>query len=92
MRARERYRVTETTAGIPGGMYRKLEDSHGCFQGRKGGDGRESRGRVVKVWETSERRGGADTRKSGVAEMGKREEQRREEKRQRGLPATQAHQ
>lgn len=33
MHARERYRVTETTAGIPGGMYRKLEDSHGCFQG-----------------------------------------------------------
>lgn len=36
---------------------------------------------MVKVWETGERRGGADTRKSGVAEMGKREEKRREAKR-----------
>lgn len=89
--------MTETTAGIPGGMYRKLEDSHGCFQGRKG----ERRGRVARVRmesEAGEGTGGADTRKSGVAEMGKREEKRREETRReekrrgRGLPATQAHQ
>lgn len=77
MRARERYRVTETTAGIPGGMYRKLEDSHGCFQGRKRG----WTGGRWKVWEEGCAAGEADTRKSGVAEMGKREEKRRDEKR-----------
>lgn len=49
------------------------------------------KGRVVKVWKESEA-GGADTRKSGVAEMGKREETREEKRRGRGLPATQAHQ
>jgi len=80
-------------AGIPGGMYRKLEDSYGCFQGRKGG----RRGGWERFGEESET-GGADTRKSRVAEMGKREEKRREEQRReekrrgRGLPATQAHQ
>lgn len=83
VRACERYRVTEreTMAGIPGGMYRKLEDSHGCFQ-RRGGPGRGG--------EQNEASGG-DTRKSGVAETGKRDE-KREKRRGRGLPATQAHQ
>lgn len=49
------------------------------FSREERGDGPGRRGRVVKVWETSERRGGVDTRKSRVAEMGKREEKRREE-------------
>lgn len=45
---------------------------------------REERGmeeRVVKVWEEARAGEGADTRKSRVAEMGKREAKRREEKR-----------
>lgn len=42
--------MTETTAGIPGGMYRKLEDSRGYFLGTgKGARGRGWR-RYSEEW------------------------------------------
>jgi len=52
----ERERERETTAGIPGGMYRKLEDSHGCFQKRGGPGGMSStgRGRTAEILERVE--------------------------------------
>lgn len=85
VRARERYRVTERRRlGFLAECIGNWKTRTGVFKGGKGHEGKDDEG----LGGGRRGEGSADTRKSGVAEMGKREEKRRG----RGLPATQAHQ